>query len=262
MKIPFRFLKPVLALTVLSLVLFSCVPLKKIKYLQTAEGADSVQAFRNVAPDYVLQPGDYLYIRIITLDEKSNSLFNSVSGSAAMGGSYTDQYTYLTSYMVNDTGYINFPVAGQIKAAGLTTAGMEHAIHEKLNEFIKESTVIVKLVSFKISVLGEVSNPGQLTINRDRINIFEAIAMAGDLNTFANRQKVQIIRQELQGPRVVTFDLTRKSLLNSEYYYLRPNDIIYVEPLKGKQFAFETFPYSLIYSTISMAILVVTLFKK
>jgi polysaccharide export outer membrane protein len=261
MKIPSRFLKPVLALTVLSLALFSCVPLKKIKYLQTAEGADSVQTFRNVAPDYVLQPGDYLYIRIITLDEKSNSLFNSVSGSATMGGSYTDQYTYLTSYMVNDTGYINFPVVGQIKAAGLTTDGMTQAIHGKLSEYIKESTVIVKLVSFKISVLGEVGNPGQLTINRDRINIFEAIAMAGDLNTFANRQKVQIIRQEKQGPKVVIFDLTRKSVLGSEYYYLRPNDIIYVEPLKGKQFAFETFPYSLIYSTISMAILIVTFFK-
>lgn len=261
MMIPFRFLKPVLALTVLSLALFSCVPLKKIKYLQTAEGADTVQSFRNVAPDYVLQPGDYLYIRIITLDEKSNSLFNSVSGSTAMGGSYTDQYTYLTSYQVNDTGYINFPVVGQVKAAGLTTAGMEQTMHDKLSEYIKELTVIVKLVSFKISILGEVGHPGQLTINRDRVNIFEAIALGGDLNTFANRKKVQIIRQEKQGPRIVTFDLTKKSILNSEYYYLRPNDIIYVEPLKGKQFAFETFPYSLIYSTISMAILIVTLFK-
>jgi polysaccharide biosynthesis/export protein len=261
MKNLFQFVKPVLALVALSLMVFSCVPQKKIKYLQTAEGADTVNIFRNVAPEYRLQPGDYLYIRIITLDEKSNTLFNSVSGSGYSGGSYTDQYTYLTSYMVNDTGFINFPVVGHINAKGFTVGQMEQELHKKLSEYIKEATVIVKLVSFKISMLGEVGNPGQISVNRDRINIFEAIAMAGDLNTFANRKKVQIIRQEKQETKVVTFDLTQKAILSSEYYYLKPNDIVYVEPLKSKQFAFETFPYSLIYSTISMAILIVTLFK-
>ncbi|HOW30554.1 MAG TPA: polysaccharide biosynthesis/export family protein [Bacteroidales bacterium] len=256
-----RFVKPSLLLLALSLIMFSCVPLKKIKYLQTAEGADTVNVFRNVAPEYRLQSGDYLYIRIFTLDEKSNTLFNSVSGSAYSGGSYTDQYTYLTSYMVNDTGFINFPVVGRLKAAGFTAGEMEQQLHDKLSEYIKEATVIVKLVNYKISMLGEVGNPGQISVNRDRISIFEAIAMAGDLNTFANRKKVQIIRQENQQTKVVTFDLTRKEILNSEFYYLKPNDIVYVEPLKGKQFAFETFPYSLIYSTISMAILIVTFFK-
>lgn len=256
-----RFVRPALLLAVMSLALFSCVPQKKIRYLQTAEGADTVRVFRNVSAAYLLQPGDYLYIRIFTLDEKSNALFNSISGSSYMGGSYTDQYTYLTSYMVNDSGYINFPVAGFIRAAGLTTGQMEQVLHKELTEYIKEATVVVKLVSFKISMLGEVGHPGQFTINRDRINIFEALAMAGDLNTFANRQKVQIIRQDKQETKVVTFDLTSKDILNSEFFYLRPNDIVYVEPLKGKQFAFETFPYSLIYSTISMAFLVLTFFK-
>ena len=114
---------------------------------------------------------------------------------------------------------------------------------------------------YNISVLGEVQAPGKYTIYNNRINIFEALALARDLTSFANRSKVQIIRTEGNKNTIVTLDLLSKDILSSKYYYLQPNDIIYVEPLKNKTYAFESFPYALIFSTITTALLIAQFFK-
>jgi polysaccharide export outer membrane protein len=110
-------------------------------------------------------------------------------------------------------------------------------------------------------MLGEVKSPGKYPIYNNRINIFEALAMANDLTAFANRSRVQIIRTEGTKTNVVVFDLLNKDILSSPYYYLQPNDIIYVEPLKEKTWRYETFPYALALSTISLVLVVLTFFK-
>jgi polysaccharide export outer membrane protein len=138
---------------------------------------------------------------------------------------------------------------------------MEESLNKAASEIIKESSVVVKLVLYNISVLGEVQAPGKYTIYNNRINIFEALALARDLTSFANRSKVQIIRTEGNKNSIVTLDLLSKDILSSKYYYLQPNDIIYVEPLKNKTYAFESFPYALIFSTITTALLIAQFFK-
>ncbi len=251
-------------LTLIGLTVVSCVPLAKTKYLQDKEGVAPVTEFQNIKPDYRIKPGDYLYIRILTLDQKSNEVFSSISGSAA-GNSYmniTDQNLYLTSYYVNDSGYISFPLLGKIDASGKTIPEMEEAMNKSVSEILREASVVVKLVMYNISVLGEVKNPGKYSIYNNRVNIFEALAMANDLTTFANRNKVQIIRNQGNKNSIVTVDLQDKSILTSPYYYLQPNDIIYIEPLKNKSYAFETFPYALILGSISTLLIIVTYFKK
>jgi polysaccharide export outer membrane protein len=250
-------------LATISLAIFSCVPLSKTKYLQDQEGVTPVTEFQNIKPDYKIKPGDYLYIRILTLDQKSNEVFASIAGSAA-GNSYmniTDQNLYLTSYHVTDSGYINFPLLGKIDASGKTISEMENSMNLSVSEILREASVVVKLVMYNVSILGEVKNPGKYAIYNNRVNVFEAIAMANDLTTFANRSKVQIIRNQGDKNSIVTINLQDKSILSSPYYYLQPNDIIYIEPLKNKSFAFETFPYALLLGSISTILIIATFFK-
>jgi len=251
-------------LAFIGLSVVSCVPLAKTKYLQDQEGVAPVTEFQNIKPDYKIKPGDYLYVRILTLDQKSNEVFASIAGSAA-GNSYmniTDQNLYLTSYYVTDSGYISFPLLGKIDAAGKTLTEMEASMNKSVSEILREASVVVKLVMYNVSVLGEVKNPGKYSIYNNRVNIFEALAMANDLTTFANRNKVQIIRNQGDKNNIVTINLQDKSILTSPYYYLQPNDIVYIEPLKNKSYAFETFPYALILGSISTLLIIVTYFKK
>jgi polysaccharide export outer membrane protein len=250
-------------LLLIGLAVISCVPQAKMKYLQTKQGDSIVSEFKNIKPDYKLKPGDYLYIRILTLDQKSNELFASMNGSGGTNGytNTTDQSLYLTSYLVNDSGFITFPLLGNIPAAGHTVIEMKQSLNKLVSEIIRESSVVVKLVLFDISVLGEVKNPGKFTVNKDHINIFEALALANDITAFGNRTKVQIIRADLNKNKIVTIDLLSKDILSSPYYYLQPNDIVYVEPMKEKAYAFETFPYGLVYSTIGLVLVILTFFK-
>lgn len=117
------------------------------------------------------------------------------------------------------------------------------------------------MVSFKITMLGEVKVPGNYPIYQDRVNIFEAIARAGDLTNFANRNRVVLIRNNEKGALLHRIDLTKDDILSSDYFFLQPNDIVYVEPLRGKQFAFADFPYAILLSTISTTILIMQYFK-
>jgi polysaccharide export outer membrane protein len=250
-------------LSIIGLVLFSCVPQSKMKYLQDKDGDTVKSEFRILKPDYKLKPGDYLYAKVVSLDQKSNEIFATIAGSAA--GNYnmniTDQNLYLTSYLVNDSGYIDFPLLGRFFVEDRTVAQVQQMLTKSVSEIIVGSSVVVKLVMYNISILGEVKNPGKISIYNNRINIFEALAQANDITAYGNRSKVQIIRTEGNKNNIVVLNLISKDILSSPYYYLQPNDIVYVEPLKEKSWKFETFPYAVVLSTVSLILVVLTFFK-
>ena len=252
-----------LYLLIIGLAVISCVPQAKMKYLQDKEGDSAKYEFQAVKPEYKIKPGDYLYVRILSLDQKSNELFATIAGSAAANYNMniTDQNLYLTSYLVNDSGYIDFPLFGKIYANGQTINGMQQTLTKSVSEIIIGASVVVKLVMFNISILGEIKSPGKYPIYNNRVNIFEALALANDLTSYADRSRVQIIRTEGNKTNVVVFNLLNKDILSSPYYYLQPNDIIYVEPLKEKSWKFETFPYAVVLSSISLLLVVLTFFK-
>lgn len=250
-----------LILLAAAMVFSSCVPQKKIKYLQVKRKAEQEQRYTN--PEkfvYRVQPGDNLYIKIISIDERTSNLFNATQGQQGnnMG---SDAGIYLNSYTVNNNGFVDFPLIGQIEVKNLTVEEIKYKLQSSLDEYIKESVVIVKMVNFYVTLLGEVNRPGEYNIYQDELNIFEAVSLAGDMTDFANRDEVMLIRQTKEGSKVVTLDLTRRDFLESDYLYLMPNDIVYVEPLRGKQFTFAEFPYSLIFSTISTTLLLINFFS-
>jgi polysaccharide biosynthesis/export protein len=119
----------------------------------------------------------------------------------------------------------------------------------------------VRLVNFQVAVLGEVNTPGNFTIDKDQINIFQALGLAGGIKDYANIKKVKLVRQTLKGADVYTLDLRDKAILQSDYYYLQPNDIIYIEPFKAKAYLYTQFPYSVFLSLASISISILILMK-
>lgn len=245
------------------LLLFaSCVPQKKIKYLQTLQEQDTASAFINKRPlDYKIQPNDNLYIRIFSLDEKTFMFFNKQGGTASYNDYANDASIYLNSYSVDRQGNIDFPIVGKVQVKDLTVEQVKNVLQAKVDEYLTETMVVVKMVNFNITILGEVYRPGQLKIYQDEINIFEALAMSGDLTDYANRKKIALVRQTTNGSKVIYLDLNQADIMSSEYFYMMPNDIIYASPLGIKQWGFAAFPYALVFSAISTALLLINYFK-
>jgi len=237
----------------------SCVPQKKIKYLQDmSDEGDSTTSFVNERSlNYKIQPGDNLFIKINSLEEKSTTYYNEVSGATS---SQTGNNLYLNSYLVNDTGYFHFPSLGYLYVKDMTTEEIQHDIETRLSGYLVDPLVIVRLASFRITLLGEFVNPGKYDVFQSNINIFEAVSLGGDLTDFAKRNKMAIIRQTSNGSKIIRVNLNDKRILESDYYFLLPNDIVYAEPIRAKQFVSTNFPYGLIFSIISTVLLLYVFF--
>lgn len=250
-------------ITLLSLLMFSsCITQDKLLILQTDKEKEDVTEFtyNNEITPYTLKVGDLLYINITSMDEKSNKLFNSAGemGSASV----TENSMYLTGYLVDETGAIKLPMIGSVQALGKTTETLQKEISEKVEDFALLPIVSVKLIQFSVSILGEVTRPGKYTVSRDKLNILEALAMAGDLQTYANRRKIQLIRSENEKTYIYKINLHDANIVESPFYNLKPNDILYVEPLRNRMYAFETFPYGLFLSSITTILVILNFFKK
>ncbi len=248
---------------VLTMMFASCVPQKKMIYLKDAEMAAaniSKEYVNDRSVNYKLQPGDNLYIRVLnTIDERSAS---AISGDYA-NRSYlsSDASIYLQSYTLDEEGCIEMPLTGKIELKNLTIDQAKDKLQTELGKYVNQTTLIVKMSNFNLTVLGEVTRPGMYKVYQSQINLFEAISLAGNMTNFAKNSEVRIIRQTDNGSEVVTVDMGQADILSSPYYYLKPNDIIYIEPLKIKQWGFTTFPYSTVISVISLGVTLVTLVR-
>ncbi|MCK9219536.1 MAG: polysaccharide biosynthesis/export family protein [Bacteroidales bacterium] len=257
-------IKTGLYLSLLIFIFSSCVPQKKIIYLQKQLEHDTSVFYNNTHNiDYKIQPKDNLYIRVFSLDEKAFLFFNKQSGTNSYNDYANDASIYLNSYSVTTEGTIDFPIIGKVIVRDLTVDQVKSMIQQLINEYLKETTVVVKMVNFKITLVGEVNRPGEFTIYKDDINIFEALSLAGDMTEFANRNRVALIRLTKGGSKVNYLDLTSDKILKSDYYYLQPNDIIYVIPLGYKRWGFgTTFPWAIVLTSISTALLLINYFNK
>ena len=255
-----------LGMVALLLAMFfaSCVPYKKMLYLKDAQMVTENQSAnyineRNV--DYKLQPGDNLYIRFInTIDERSAAALAGDNTSRTYSTS-SDASIYLHSYTLDENGCIELPLTGKIELKNLTVDGAKEKMQTEINKFVNQTTLIVKLSNFNLTVLGEVAKPGMYKVYQSQINLFEAVSMAGNMTNFAKKNEVKIIRQTDTGSEIHIVDMGQADILSSPYYYLKPNDIVYVEPLKIKQWGFTTFPYSTVLSIVTLAITLFNLLK-
>lgn len=240
----------------------SCIPQKKMLYLKEAQMAAeniSKEYVNERSIDYKLQPGDNLYIHVVnTIDERSAS---SINGDIR-GYLSSDANIYLQTTTIDEEGCVEMPLVGKILVKNLTVDEAKDKLQKAVNTYINGSMLVVKLANFNLTLLGEVSRPGMYKIYQSQINLFEAVAMAGNMTNFAKRNEVRIIRQTDNGSEIVTVDMGQADILSSPYYYLKPNDIVYVEPLKLKQWGFSTFPYSTVFSIASLAVTLYLAFKK
>ena len=220
--------RPALLLIILSSFMFlseSCMTRKDISYFQDISDSASVQ---KITRDFeaIIQPGDIISVFVSSLSKEASSFFNSVDESG-------DQVVANT-YLVDASGTIELPLIGQVQVNGLTTQLAKQAIKDKLQQYLVNPTVNVRIRNFKITVLGEVKTPGVYTIPNEKITLIEALGLAGDLTIFGKRMDVLVIRESQNERKFFKVDLRSKEFFESEFYYLQSNDIVYVEPGKGK----------------------------
>lgn len=250
----------------LALGFASCVPQKKMLYLRDAQMASeniSKEYVNDRNIDYKLQPGDNLYIRFInSIDERGSAALTGDFSSTNRNYMSSDASIYLQSYTLDEEGCIELPLTGKIELKNLTVDQAKEKLKTELDKFVNQTTIIVKLSNFNVTLLGEVTRPGLYKVYQSQINLFEAISLAGNMTNFAKKNAVKIIRQTDNGSEIVTVDMGQADILSSPYYYLKPNDIVYVEPLPIKQWGFTTFPYSTVLSVVSLAVTLYLAFKK
>ncbi|MEZ4826794.1 MAG: polysaccharide biosynthesis/export family protein [Bacteroidia bacterium] len=259
-----------MALTVTTLS--SCVNFKNLVFLQeqpTEEGIvpDSLRSYYSdyLGDNYRLRPFDQLNIKASNYENSTINFFNSSGdgggsgGGGGGGGANIGSYLYLSSYIVDSYGMINLPLIGDMHVAGQTTDQVQDTINSRLRTYLDYASASVKLANFRITLLGEIRRPGQLYIFNTKTSILEALGLSGDITEYANIRKVKLIREEGNGARTVYIDLADANLISSEYYFVKPNDIIYIEPIKAKAFNLNSRPISVGLSAISVMLVIVNI---
>ena len=264
-----RFFRKAKLLLGVLLLLTSCTSYQKIPYLQDFETVNATEELTAMY-DAHIRPKDLLTITVNTTDPEAAAPFNLTVQSAANSNltQWVTQQAALQQYLVDNQGNIDFPVLGELHLGGLSMNEAESMIREKLQPFLKETPIVtVRMVNYKISVLGEVAKPGTFIINNEKVNVLEALAMAGDMTIWGLRDNVKLVREEENGKRnIVVLDLNRADIVKSPYYHLQQNDILYVSPNKTKAKNSDTGQSTSLWvsatsTLVSIASLLVTIFK-
>ena len=250
----------VIAVIVTSL-LTSCIPHKDIVYLQNKTTAlDSLQVMVEQQKPYRIQINDILNIRIKVLDQENVTIFNPI-GEGNLNASASER-AYFDGFTVDTHGNIRIPELGYINVLGFTAEEIEGLIKDKLlEEQFKETAnifITVKLAGLKYTAMGEVGSTGSQVLFQERVNIFEAISNVGDIAITGDRKDVLIIRQYPQGQQIHHLDLTDVNVMKSPYYYIQPNDMIYVKPLKQKTWGTGTTGRETLTTVVSVVSLLTT----
>ncbi len=218
--------------------LVSCTSYKNVPYMQDIEAVN--RAVQQETPyDARIMPKDLLTITVNTSDPQASAPFNLTTQTplnAASSNINTTSQPALQQYLVDNGGDIDFPVIGRLKVGGLTKNEAEELIKGKLVPYLKETPIVtVRMTNYKISVIGEVNKPGTFTVSNEKVNVLEALAMAGDMTVYGIRDNVKLIREDASGKQqIIPLNLNQADIVLSPYYYLQQNDIIYVTPNKTK----------------------------
>jgi len=237
------------------------------KYLQDENEffGDDQTEFSNQPPDYLIRPFDILYVRISTNNAEINNLFNKDDMRNQNQSGQNFDYSFLSNYNVNDSGFIYIPIVGKINVVDKNIFEIQRRLQNSVDLILNDAIVAVKLVSFRVTFLGEVAQQGTHTFYRDRLNILEAIANIGGITDYGNKQNVMLVRTINGNSKVFRLNLADRKILESQFYYLVPNDILVVEPIKFKtnQTAISnlSFYLSAITSTLTALFLVSNILK-
>lgn len=255
----YKILKRILYSFVICCIFTSCITSGKVNYMQ--KPGFNIPSYKDSISyeDYQLRVGDRLYVKVYSTDDKTNSLFNGASNqllgvnNSGTSNTVTDLYTYL----VEDDGTINFPMVGKIPVVSKTVREAKDEVEKELKPFLKYSTVEIRVINRYFSVLGS-GKSAFIPLPQEKINIFKALALAGDIGIYGDRSRVRLLRETPNGVVVKKFDLRSSDIIHSEYYYIEPNDVIYIQTINERFFSITNLPtlISTVVSTISFGVLV------
>ena len=210
-----------------------------------------------------IQPGDIIAITVSSLDPTSNAMFNT--GAIVQGTNITSNSAGSTNlgkegYLVGTDGTINFPIVGKISLAGLTLTQAHNQMSDELNKYVKDPIVNLRYLNFKVTVIGEVNRPSTFAVDNDKVNVLEALGMAGDMTAYGKRENVLVIRETDGKRHMARLDLNNSTAFSSPYFHLQQNDIVYVEPdtMKEKQISRNPNTIPILLGAVSLVTLIVS----
>ena len=211
------------------LTLASCVSKSKLLYVQQNLANEKANSF-----EITIQPDDVLQISISSENPEVTIPYNKQAIVMMSSKENAPEERRQISYLVDSNGMIDFPVLGKIKIAGLSKNQAIIQIQDLLKEHVKDASVTIRILNFKLTVLGEVNKPGSFTIPSERITLLEALGQAGDMTIYGSRNNILVIRENNGIKTTKRIDITKSDFMNSEWYYLSQNDVVYVEPNKTR----------------------------
>lgn len=221
------------------IVLSSCTTATKLKYFQDLPESSQLKEIGKAEfTEPVIQADDILSINVNTTEADAGQVINARNGIASNGGtnSATGTVGVGAGYLVDKAGLVEIPILGKVKVAGLTTSAAKEAVRTVAKKNFKDPIVDVRFANFKVTVLGEVNRPASYFLPNERVTVLDAIGYAGDMTIYGKRNNVLIMRKDTEGKNyTVTVDMTKKDVINSPYFYLKQNDVVYVEPRKSRQ---------------------------
>jgi polysaccharide export outer membrane protein len=239
--------------------LASCVPQRKMVYVQSPNEKAEYEFLVKNKKSLRIEPFDMLYISINSLDQSGYNFFHQ-ENSGTM--SVSDASLSILSYTVSDSGTITLPILGKLRLQGQTLDEAANSIKNFTKNVLNNPIVSVRFANNSVTVLGEVSKAGTYPYFKEQLNIFQALGLAGDVTEYGNRRKVTLIREKNKIINKYELDLTKDEIFKSDYYYLRPNDVLYVAPLRIRRFGMKEYPIALLLSAITSAFLILNYFKK
>jgi polysaccharide export outer membrane protein len=229
----------------------SCVPLKQLSYFNDINELDEPGV--NPRKQKLIMPFDKLYIKVISIDPQTSMIFNSteeIMRSSGYGGSN------IIGFLVDEAGNVNFPFVGNINVGSLTTAQASEKIQKAMNDYVSNTSIIVKYVDNQVTVMGEVERQGVFPFSQDKLNIYEALGLGGGLTRYGDRKNIILIRNE--GDKIMHYrlNLSDSKIAGKDYYYILPNDVIVVEPLKAVSSSYSNITFTTVLTSITTLIAV------
>lgn len=251
---------------VLSLSLFSCRSSKELIYMKDVQNNQVIKALADTVTEYIIEPGDILYVSIKSMSTEVNAMFNPESNMETQSYSSYQKYTtpqgaYLYGFEVNDKGNLTLPILGEIPVAGHPNSKIEQIVQQYADKYLKEAIVKVKLLNYKVTIMGEVKNPGVYYNYNNNFTVLEALAMANGNTDYANITNVMVIRPQPGGQKAMILDMSASDAWLQKGFYLHPNDYIFVEPDKHKNFQLNAQVYSMVISSASLLLAVIGLLR-
>jgi len=249
-----------LAFALLGLSLFSCRSSQELIYMKDVQNNQMIMALADTITEYIVEPGDILYVSIKSMNAEVNALFNPESNMEAQSyNSYqntTPQGAYLYGFEINEFGNLTLPIIGDIPVAGTPSSQVESIVQKYADQYLKEAIVKVKLLNYKVTIMGEVKN------YNNNFTILEALAMANGNTDYASITNVMVIRPQSNGQKAMILDMSKSDAWLKQGFYLHPNDYIFVEPDKHKNFQLNAQAYSMVISSASLLLAVISLIAR